>query len=109
VIKDDRWWYSGLHARSLSLPHATGSWPQQQRAAWESAQFTRSSTRLVSAPYGLFTAMQMRCGGMGARERARGLAGEGANVAKEDENSDWQQRQRSDVPVAKELDAPEAG
>jgi hypothetical protein len=46
---------------------------------------------------------------MGARERARGLAGEGANVAKEDENSDWQQRQRSDVPVAKELDAPEAG
>jgi hypothetical protein len=24
VIKDDRWWYSGLHARSLSLPHATG-------------------------------------------------------------------------------------
>jgi hypothetical protein len=53
--------------------------------------------------------MQVRCGGMGARERARGLAGEGANVAKEDENSDWQQRQRSDVPVAKELDAPEAG
>jgi hypothetical protein len=36
-------------------------------------------------------------------------AGEGANVAKEDENSDWQQRQRSDVPVAKELGAPEAG
>jgi hypothetical protein len=75
------------------------------------SQITRSSTRLVSAAYGLFTAMQMRCGGMGTREQARGLVqgGRGANVAKEDENSDWQQRQRSDVPVAKELDAPEAG
>jgi hypothetical protein len=35
--------------------------------------------------------------------------GRGVNVAKKDENSSWQQRQRSDVPGAKELNAPEAG
>jgi hypothetical protein len=31
------------------------------------------------------------------------------DVAKRDENSSWQERQRSDVPGAERLNAPEAG
>jgi hypothetical protein len=42
------WWYSGLHARSLSLPHATGYWPQQQRAA-ESCRKSRDLAQGWSA------------------------------------------------------------
>jgi hypothetical protein len=77
----------------------------------ELSQTTYSSTEMVSARDGLFTVMQMRCDGQGARSvDARAVAVDVVpDVAKRDENSSWQKRQRSDVPGAERLNAPEAG